>query len=183
MALVFYPIFFNHFPGIILFLSCELQGRQPGCRVLPWETLMGKEKIWIAAGADSRHGNVFLLDSCFQENNAVGFPEIQLILSIVFFVKKTIPVFFIKSILKLKDHIFAYFIAVLADGRADGGKKFCRIGAEFLVHFLYGYFSDFAHGSAPAGMGQANGMMNRVYEIQGHTVCIVGGQHHTRDVW
>ena len=143
---------------------------------------MGKEKVRVAAGADSRHGNVFLLDSCFQENNAVGLPEIQLILSIVFFVKKTIPVFFIKSILKLKDHIFAYFIAVLADGRADGGKKFCGIGAEFLVHFLYGYFSDFAHGSAPAGMGQANGMMNRVYEIQGHTVCIVGGQHHTRDV-
>ena len=83
---------------------------------------MGKEKIRIAAGADSRHGNVFLLDSCFQENNAVGFPEIQLILSIVFFVKKTIPVFFIKSILKLKDHIFAYFIAVLAVRSSAGSE-------------------------------------------------------------
>ena len=96
MALVFYPIFLIIF--LVLFFFFPANSKE-GSQVAAFAVgdTMGKEKIWIAAGADSRHGNVFLLDSCFQENNAVGFPEIQLILSIVFFVKRRFQYFSLKA--------------------------------------------------------------------------------------
>ena len=87
---------------------------------------VGKEEFRIAAGANSRHGNMIFFYSCLQKNNVVCFPKIQLVLTILLFIKKLFPVLLFKSFLKFQNHIFAYFIAILTDRGTNCRKNLLR---------------------------------------------------------
>ena len=143
--------------------SCQISSPAMGCPV-------GKEEFRIAAGANSRHGNMLFFYSCLQKNNVVCFPKIQLVLTILLFIKKLFPVFHFKSFLKFQNHIFAYFIAVLTDGGTNCRKNLLRIWAKLLCHFLYSHLTDFPNCPTPSGMRQAYGFVNRIYEIQDNVI-------------
>ena len=69
------------------------------------------------------------------------------------------------SLAEFFDDVFAYFVAVLADGGTDGCDEVCRIGVIGFLHGFYGCFCYVSYGSPPAGMGQTNGFVGWIIEI------------------
>ena len=69
------------------------------------------------------------------------------------------------SLAEFFDDVFAYFVAVLADGGADGCDEVCRGSLVGFVHGFYGCFCDVSYGSAPARVGQTNGFVGWIVEI------------------
>ena len=120
---------------------------------------MGEKKFRITAGADIRHRNIFRTYSCFCENNPIRLPEIKLVFSIVFSIKKFVPVFLVKSILKFFNYIQTYFITILTDRWTNGNFHILWITAVLFCHLFYRNFSDFLNSTSPSGMRQPNRMV------------------------
>ena len=83
---------------------------------------------------------------------------------------------------KFLSHLRSYLKAILADAWPDACDHIHRIRSVLTVHGLQGRFSHAVHGSAPAGMGQADCLMNRVHKVQRDTVRIKRHQRNTRNV-
>ena len=80
---------------------------------------MRKQRIRVAAGAEIRHLDLRFWNAGFHKNLVIGFPEIQLVFTVWFPLKQTTVDLFGKSLCELLGHIFADFVAVLADRGSD----------------------------------------------------------------
>ena len=118
---------------------------------------MGVEEIGVAAGAEIGGEDIFFTYATGEEVLVAGFPEVP------------VEEFFVEgfriSLAEFFDDVFAYFVAVLADGGTDGCDEVCRVCVIGFLHGFYGCFCDVSYSSPPAGMGQTDGFVGWIIEI------------------
>ena len=119
---------------------------------------------------------MLLLYAFLQQYDFIGAPQIKLVAPISFF-QQNFAGMGRKLFFKFLRHVLADFIASLADGWADGTEHVFWAGMEFLPHCREGLCPHAPCRAPPSRMGQADGTVFGVQEIQRHAVCVKGGKH------
>ena len=121
--------------------------------------------------------------ACLAENDFIGLPQIQLVLSGPFSLAiQRFPVFRPKGLPKFLHHFTAHFKAVPAAAGTHTGNQILRFCAKGFLHGIHRHLTHAFNRSPPSGMAEPNGPVYRIQQVQGHTVRIKGHQGKPRHI-